>query len=61
MKSDRVVSELTAAIALLMEQLEPKPGSEKLLLERIRRLQELDAKIERQIAHAKKKNERGTR
>jgi hypothetical protein len=61
MKSDRVVSELTAAIALLMEQLEPKPGSEKLLLDRIRRLQELDAKIERQIAHAKKKNERGTR
>ena len=61
MKSDRVVGELTAAIALLMEQLEPKPGSAKLLLDRIRKLQELDAKIERQIAHAKKKNERGTR
>jgi hypothetical protein len=61
MKTDRVVSDLTAAIALLMERLEPKPGAERLLQERIRKLAELDSRIERQIAHAKKKNERGTR
>jgi hypothetical protein len=58
-----LVSDLTASIALLLEQLEPTRDSDtlKTLLHKITSFEKLDQTIAKQIEHAKKKKTGGTR